>query len=441
MRKTVLGLGICSSLVFGMSNEELLQEITLLKKELQEVKTTQNSIVDEMAQDAYLDGNEYESFSSMGGAASKVYYSKDALSIGGYGEYKYTKYIDYKNYADATANETRNKGESNIVRFVPYFGFKFSDSIIMNTEIEFEDGGSRSDGEKNYKYAIVEFSYLDFLIDKAFAIRAGHILVPMGLINLNHEPVSYLSTDRPAVETYIIPSTWHTNGVLAHGKIDNLEYYAGVIVSPDAGGFTEGRFIQQGRTGARVFSDDFSFVTRLSYDLLDGLNIGGSFLYGNSSAAKESKPGDTTGVNSNAKITITMAELHASYKKEGWNIQAISTFGGLGGDVAQLGSDISQELSKSVNGEYLNVGYDVLPWFAKSSQTLYAFAEVERLDMDASGDTTYVDNNRFYEYTAGLSYFPDPKVTIKADYKIRDYASGAKLADENSFALAIGFIF
>ena len=75
-------------------------------------------------------------------------------------------------------------------------GFKFNDWIIMNTEIEFEDGGSRSDGTKNYKYAIVEFSYLDLLFDKAYALRIGHILVPMGLTNLNHEPVAYLTSER-----------------------------------------------------------------------------------------------------------------------------------------------------------------------------------------------------------------------------------------------------
>ncbi len=441
MKKTVLGLGICSSVVFGITNEELLNEMKLLKQELQEIKSTQSSIVDEMAKEEYLNGEEYESFSSMGGAASKVYYSKDALSLGGYGEYKATKYTNYKNYNTTMANNTRNKLETNIVRFVPYIGFKFNDWIIMNTEIEFEDGGARSDGEKNYKYAIVEFSYLDFLIDKSFAIRAGHILVPMGLINLNHEPVSYLSTDRPTVESYIIPSTWHTNGILTHGKIDNLEYYAGMIISPDAGGFTEGRFIQQGRTGAKVFSDDFSFVGRLSYDLFDGLNIGASFLYGNSSATKESKPGTSTGINSNARVTITIAELHATYKKENWNIQTIATYGALGGDVAQLSNSVSQEISKSVHGEYLNIGYDILPWFFKSSQNLYTFVEIEHLNMDASSDTTYTDNNHFMEYSAGLSYFIDPKVVLKADYKIKDYASQAKLADENSFAFALGFIF
>jgi len=441
MKKIALSLTTAASLSFGMSNEELVKELELLKSQMQEMKKSQESIVDEIAADTFFDGEEYDSFSSMGGAASKVYYSKDALSIGGYGEYTFKKYNDFAKYEDGTSDATRKKSEFNILRFVPYIGFKFNDWIVMNTEIEFEDGGARSDGEKNYKYAIVEFSYLDFLIDKSFALRIGHVLTPMGLINLNHEPVSFLSADRPAVESFIIPSTWHANGILAHGQIDNVEYYAGIITSPDAGGFVEGRFIQQGKTGARVFSDDLSFVTRISYDAFDGLNVGGSFLYGTASVAEESRPQITTGLSSNASMNITMAELHATYKKEGWNIQALAAYGKLGGDLEELRTDLAEEISESVNGQYLNVGYNIMPYVAKSSHALYAFAEIERIDMDASDDTTYSGNHRFLEYSGGVSYFPDPKVVVKAEYKTRDYDSEATYKDENSINLALGFIF
>jgi len=444
MKKIVLSLSVCASLALSATNEELYTEIESLKQEMQNMKESYNEqnevILEELANSSYEEGTKYESFSSMGEAASKVYHSDNFVSIGGYGEYRFKKYNDFKNYSTDTANETRNKAEYNIVRFVPYIGFKFNDWIVMNTEIEFEDGGARSDDTKNYKYAIVEFSYLDFLIDESFALRVGHILTPFGLVNLNHEPVAYLTTDRPAVETYIIPSTWHTNGLLAHGKIADVEYYAGIITSPDAGGFTEGRFIQQGRLGARQFTDDISFVARASYDIAGGINAGASFMYGNSSVASESKPGTSTGHSSSSEITMMMAEVHATYKNNGFDIQALATYGSLGGDVSQLSTDISQSISESVNGQYLTVGYNVLNEISQS-HSLYVLGEIERLDMDASGDTEYVDNNRFNEYTVGLAYFPDPKVVLKSDYKVRDYGSDAKLADENSFTLSAGFIF
>ncbi len=444
MKKIVLSLLVSASLSMAVTNEELSKEIQALKNEMSEMKKSQaeqnSAIIEEVANSKYEGATKYESYSSLGEAASKVYHSNGVVSLGGYGEYSFTKYSDYKNYSSATANDTRNKSEFNIVRFVPYFGFKFNDWIVMNTEVEFEDGGARSDDTKNYKYAIVEFSYLDFLINEAFALRIGHILVPFGLVNLNHEPTAYLTSDRPAVETLIIPSTWHTNGVLAHGKISAFEYYAGVITSPDAGGFTEGRYIQQGRLGARQFTDDFSFVARGTYNFEDGLDVGTSLMYGNSTVQKESSPGTSTGKSSNVMITMYMAEAHLSYKNHGFNIQALATYGGLGGDITQLSADINKKISKSVNGQYITLGYDILNTL-DTQQKVYVVTELEHLDMDATGVTTIPDNNRFNEYTVGLAYYPDPKVVIKADYKMRDYAGGASLADENSFSMSAGFIF
>ncbi|MEA1983838.1 MAG: porin [Campylobacterota bacterium] len=444
MRRIILSLAVASTLSMAATNEELYQEIQSLKSQMSEMKKSQSeqndALLEEIANTTLGDDTTYESFSSMGEAASKVYHSDGAVSIGGYGEYKLTKYNDFKNYSSDTANETRNKTEFNIVRFVPYIGFKFNDWIVMNTEIEFEDGGARSDDTKNYKYAIVEFSYLDFLIEKEFAIRVGHILVPFGLVNLNHEPVAFLTSDRPAVETFIIPATWHTNGLLSHGKIDSFEYYAGIVSSPDAGAFVEGRFIQQGRLGARQFTDDVSFVARSAYDFAGGLNAGASVMYGNSTALAESKPGTSTGHTSDSSISMAMAEAHITYNNHGFDIQALATYGQLGGDVGELSSDIGEEISTNVNGQYITVGYDVLNSFS-SSHKMYVVGEVERLDMDASNDTTYSDNNKFNEYTAGLAYFPDPKVVMKANYKVKDYASGATLADESSFVMSAGFIF
>ncbi|MDD3061170.1 MAG: hypothetical protein PHW94_09560, partial [Sulfurimonas sp.] len=349
MKKIVLSLVVSASISMAATNEELYQEIQNLKQEMNEMKKSQkeetSAILEEVSNSHYNEAVKYESFSSLGAAASKVYHSDNMVSLGGYGEYEFKKYNNFKNYSSEAANETRNKAESNIVRFVPYIGFKFNDWIVMNTEIEFEDGGSRSDGEKNYKYAIVEFSYLDFLIKEEFALRVGHILVPFGAVNLNHEPVAYLTAERPAVETFIIPSTWHTNGLLAHGKIDEIEYYAGVINSPDAGSFTEGRYIQQGRLGARQFTDDVSFVTRGVYNITPALTLGASLMYGASTVQTQSQPGDATGNESNAKITMFMAETHLSYKDNGFDIQALATYANLGGDVTQLSADIGEDIS------------------------------------------------------------------------------------------------
>lgn len=45
-------------------------------------------------------------------------------------------------------------------RFIPYIGYKFTDSIILNAEIEFEHGANTERGGE----VTVEFLYLDFLL-------------------------------------------------------------------------------------------------------------------------------------------------------------------------------------------------------------------------------------------------------------------------------------
>lgn len=448
MKSSMFALSLAAVLASAETNEELTRKIEALEAEVATLKADQEaigqSLTDEISalQDALFAPEElYMSHSSLGEAASKVYHSEDALSIGGYGSYRYKKYTRFKNYDSDTANATRRKSEWNIVRFVPYIGFKFNDWILMNTEIEFEDGGARSDDTKNYKYAIVEFSYLDFLIDPSFSVRVGHVLVPMGLTNLNHEPVAFLTADRPTVETLIIPSTWHTNGALLYGKYEGLEYYAGFVTAPDAGSFVEGRFIQQGRLGARQFTDDIGGVARLSYDPGSGLTVGGSFFYGTSSILEEESPGSSTGNSGDAKVGITMAELHATYKNHGFHIQTMAAYGTLSGDVSDLpGNADGSVISESVNGQYLTLGYDLLSGY-DGKQKLYGVAEIERLDMDADAQTLYPDNYRYFEYTGGVAYYPDPKVVIKAEYWTRDYASDAKLADEAAVNGSLGFIF
>jgi len=222
------------------------------------------------------------------------------------------------------------------------------------------------------------------------------------------------------------------------GSYKDFDYYAGVITSPDVGKLVEGRFIQQGRLGARQFTDDFSAVVRANYTAIPGIEIGGSALYGGSSVLAQDKVGSSIN-NLDADVSLFMAEFHASYKDNGWDVQALAAMGKMGDDYANLNT-ATNTIAGSVNGQYLTVGYDVLN-NVNTEQKLYAVAEIERLDMDVDNETSHPDNYKFNEYTLGFAYFPDPKVVIKAEYKMRDYVEGAQLADEESFVASLGYIF
>ena len=126
----------------------------------------------------------------LGPAASKVYQVGKGLSIGGYGEANYQKIV---------SDEGKAKDNADFERLVLYVGYKFTDWILFNSEIEFEHG-TTGEGDEEEGEVSVEFAALDFFIDPRVNIRTGMVLMPMGLINQIHEPPFFFGNNRPVVD-------------------------------------------------------------------------------------------------------------------------------------------------------------------------------------------------------------------------------------------------
>jgi len=141
-------------------------------------------------------------------AASKVYLKDKGLSIGGYGE--------------LLVGQVRENGNDVVdaQRVVLYFGYKFTDRIIFNSEIEFEHATTSSNKDGQSGSVSVEFALLDFLLWQELNLRAGLLLAPFGIINEVHEPTTFFGVFRPSVETQIIPTTWRENGLGIFGDFD-----------------------------------------------------------------------------------------------------------------------------------------------------------------------------------------------------------------------------
>jgi hypothetical protein len=102
-------------------------------------------------------------------------------------------------------------------RFVLIVNHSFSPRIRFVAELELEHAfveGLEEAGEVE-----LEQAYVDFLLKRSFNVRAGLLLVPMGIINERHEPPVFHGVERPFVDTVIIPSTWFENGAGIHGEI------------------------------------------------------------------------------------------------------------------------------------------------------------------------------------------------------------------------------
>ena len=100
---------------------DLVRKVDVLTEEVATLRT----------QVAVPEETELKCVYGLGPAASKVYGVDRGLSIGGYGEALYVNFVGDEEDDDLDSLELRS-------RTVLYIGYKFTESIVFNSEIEFE---------------------------------------------------------------------------------------------------------------------------------------------------------------------------------------------------------------------------------------------------------------------------------------------------------------
>ena len=330
--------------------------------------------------------------------AARVYDSDGSVSIGGYGE------AFYQNRAGSGDN-------ADSLRSVLYVGKRLGDSFVFNSEFEFEHGGTSGGGSTS-----AEFAYLDWLMRPEFNLRAGLLLVPMGIVNEMHEPTTFLPTQRPEVETRILPSTWRGNGVGAYGDLGPISYTTYIMNGFDAAGFSAQGLRGGRQKGSRALAEDLAIVVAADYTEKPGLVVGGSVYVGDSGQG-QSALGDAG---------TQIAEAHVDYRRGGLRVRGLYAMAELD-DVAQLNAGLglagSDSVGEELEGGYVELGYDVLAIVSEETrQSLSPFVRYEMFDTQAAvpaGFTSDVANDETI-VTFGLSYQPTSSVVFKLDYEDRD---------------------
>ena len=410
--KRILSFALLTGL-FSYSYSATLQEIESRLKQLEEQN---QQLIEELAnlkQQVEIPELRQQQFSGMGYAASKIYFTPAGLSIGGYGEIIYQRF-----------EKSNIKDKTDIYRFIPYIGYKFNDWIILNAEIEFEHGADTSRGGK----VKIEFAYMDFLFNDYFNVRLGSYLIPVGLTNLLHEPVFFNSVNRPEVETYIIPTTWNENGVLIFSNMEKWNYQVGVVNGFYYQGFSDSKWVKGGRqAGGKALAEDFAFVGRIDYTGVDGLLFGVSGYTGNS--------GQGDGFDG----TVTLIDGHLKYSYKNLDISALYVKGYLS-DADKISTVVGKTVGKEVYGYYLNVAYDIFPFFSDKDYSLPVFVRYERYNTQEKVPAGFTKNSQYDKtiWTVGLNFKPHPNVILKADYQIRD---NRQFNESDIFELGLGFIF
>lgn len=372
------------------------------------------------------------------------------LHVGGYGEAAYSRnfYSDHvSRYSLADEHkDDPSHGRFDIPHAVVYLSYDFGKGWSMGSEIEFEHGGVGMAYEKEdeeggeweqevEKGGEVELE--QFWIQKSFAnwanIKAGHIVVPVGLNNAHHEPLNFFTVYRPEGENTIMPSTWHQTGVSFWGRTKNWRYELQFLAGLNSDNFTNTGWINKGPgtpTEGEI-ATKYGTALRLDNYSIKGLRIGLSGYYGH--AIGNSYPNNKNGAEAKYKGVVAIGAVDFTYNDHNWIVRGQADYGYLS-DAQQLKYFTnrlnglspfhhSAFVSKNAFAYGIEAGYNVfsqIEKLRKEEQKLYVFGRYEHYNPYASKT-----KNTSYDYTnvkrmaVGINYFPVKQVAIKAEYSHR----------------------
>lgn len=359
----------------------------------------------------------------MGPAASKIYRTERGLSIGGYGEILYQKFDDERdNGTDAGRDD-----QFDLLRGILYFGYKWNDRFLFNTEIEYEHGGEE---------VAVEFAYLDYLWRPEANFRAGLVLIPMGFVNELHEPTVFLGANRPQIERVILPSTWRENGFGLFGEAGPVSYRTYVVNGFDASGFAAGGLRGGRQNGAQASAEDMAWVGRLDFTGVPGLTVGGSAYVGSAGQGLETPAGRTVDVGTQ------ILEGHLEWRWRGLELRALGVQADLD-DVAQLNAALgltgSGSVGETLKGYYLQLGYDVLAGRGGESAFIpYARWETCNTQDEVPAGFRANPANDVESLTLGFAYKPIEQLILKVDHQDVDNEAGTGIDQLN---VLLGYVF
>ena len=372
------------------------------------------------------------------------------LSVGGYGEVAmsrnfYSDHVSRYSLADEHKKDPSH-GRFDIPHAVIYLGYDFGKGWTMGTEIEFEHGGVGMAYEKEdeeggeweqevEKGGEVELE--QFWIQKSFGrwanIKAGHIVVPVGLNNAYHEPLNFFTVYRPEGENTILPSTWHQTGISFWGKTKGWRYELQFLAGLNSDNFTNTGWINKGPGTPTEGEIATKYGTALRIDnyCIKGLRIGLSGYYGH--AIGNSYPNNKDGAESKYKGVVAIGAIDFTYNTYNWIVRGQADYGYLS-DAKQLKYFTnrlnglspfhhSAFVSKNAFAYGIEAGYNVFSQIEKlrqSNQKMYLFGRYEHYNPYASKT-----KNTSYDYTnvqrmaVGINYYPVKQIVVKAEYSHR----------------------
>jgi len=329
----------------------------------------------------------------------------ERTKIGSYGEMHYNN-LDDKN------DNGGDKDEIDFHRFVFYLGHEFSDTTRMFSEVELEHSiaGEGQNGEVE-----LEQAYIEHDLNSTTHMKAGLFLIPVGILNLTHEPDTFYGVERNKVESNIIPTTWWEGGLSLNGEIApgwsyDTAFTSGLKLDADEGQWK----IRDGRQKvSEADASDPAYTANLKYTGITGLELGATVQY-----QQDLYQGEYL-----EDIDAMLYSAHAAWRNGPFGLRAVAA-----------SWDINNAINNITDGADQQEGWYIEPsWLLR--RDLGIFARYSDWDNQAGG----AGDTEFNEWDVGLNYWLEEHVVFKVDYQFQDAPANEK--ELEGLNLGVGWSF
>jgi hypothetical protein len=415
LNAVALGLSLAFGSAHAQINEaQLVQRLDALAAELDKVKA-------ELAQ-MKVKADVAPVPSAAPAMASNHAPAPSPTQLSAYGEINYTR-----------PGKDSSAAQTNITRFVIGYQHRFDEKTKVVAELEVENAvASSSDSGE----VAVEQVFVEHRLNDTHGLRAGLFLMPIGLVNQNHEPHTFFGVNRPTVETAIIPSTLREVGLQMFGEHDNgVSWSAGLSTGPDLTKWdplnavaVESPLRTVHQEGQLAKSKDLTLFAAVDWRGIPGLRVGGGLMTG--------KLGHGSAGFAGNSARYTLMDLHAKWTPGAWDLTALYARASISGAAALNATFAGAPylVPNAFDGFYAQAAYKLR---LSGDYAIAPFARYEIVNtgrgFDGSSKPGYQTESIT---TVGANFNLTSTVVVKADmqrYKV--------VSDNNRFNLGLGFSF
>ena len=398
-----LALGASTAFAQTATEAELARRLDQLAGELAAVKAQLAQIQQQRAEAAAATPAPAAAPAPAASAGSGLA-APPATVLGNYGEINYNR-----------PTRSSKDAQADVRRFVLALQHRIDARTKVVGELELEHAVSSADDAGEVE---VEQAYVERQLTPTWAVRGGLFLIPLGLLNENHEPTAYFGVERNFVETAIIPSTWREGGVQVVGSFENgLTLQAGLSTGFDltkwdaaSGEGLESPLGAVHQEMSLAKARDLAVFGALNWRGIPGLQLGGGLF-----------TGSATHGQAVASARVTLWDLHARWTPGRWDLAALYSRGAISNSAALNTPLVGNPtlIPKSFDGGYVQAAYTL---WSQDDYALKPFVRWEQFNTaksyaDLGPGLTPSAARSERVVTLGANFQVSPGIVVKADYQ------------------------